>query len=168
MHGAVKQCMELELSETQRLLCLHQKLNSAAKCIVVYKLPAAQQWVGPCGENVGVGFHCFACKKDFRTSGEGGRSWHKEQRPGIRAVLLHCKTGKHIRNYAIWCKVCSLIVGFHDLKFVCVLHHYLFVCCVINTFLFRKNMYVNWEQKSVHGIEPNKITYEFRLFAYQS
>ena len=66
------------------------------------KLMEKDQWTGPAGKRVTVGFHCLAYKKDFKTFGTGQRSWNKDQIPGVRAARMHARGSRHMKKHDVW------------------------------------------------------------------
>ena len=72
------------------------------KSIGIIKLTEAEQWKGPVGKLVTVGFFCLACDKKFKTCGKGSRSWKSCQEPGARAVYLHANGRKHETKHTRW------------------------------------------------------------------
>ena len=63
----------------------------------IIELSEKEQWLGPIGKRVNVGFHCLACGKTFKTHGNGNRSWKQEQLPGAHAAWTHSKGARHVQ-----------------------------------------------------------------------
>ena len=72
------------------------------KSVAIIELNEREQWTGPAGKLVHVGFYCVACKMGFKTHGIGGRTWKLKQFPGARAAWKHSQGSKHLRKHQVW------------------------------------------------------------------
>ena len=68
----------------------------------IIELSEKEQWLGPIGKRVNVGFLCLACGKTFKTHGNGNRSWKQEQLPGAHAAWTHSKGARHVKQHNLW------------------------------------------------------------------